>query len=79
MPQSFSSRLTEEIRRLIDHQYPFGRCDACLALHFGVTLAKAKAVALKLAGEPGLQREHAICEMCHRTVELTSMVLQVRH
>ena len=67
-----SSRLTDEIGRLLENHSPFGRCDACLAVYFRISLAEAKAAALKLVGEPRFQRQDAICDMCYRTVLLTS-------
>lgn len=78
MPRSSSSRLICDTRRLIEERHPLFRCDGCLALHFGVSLAAARAAALKVASEPGFQRHNAVCERCNRKLELTTMRLRRR-
>jgi hypothetical protein len=62
-----------EIRQLLEHQPPFAHCDACLALHLGVSLADSRAAALAVANEPRFNRKRGECYTCRRTVELTSM------
>jgi hypothetical protein len=78
VPRSSSSRLASNIRKLIEQRHPYFCCDTCLALHFRVSLAEAKAVALKVATEPGFRRQQAICETCGRTLELTSVTVRLR-
>jgi hypothetical protein len=62
-----------EIRRLLEQQRPFAHCDACLALHLGVSLAESRAAAVAVANEPRFNRKRGECYTCRRTVDLTSM------
>ena len=62
------------IRQLLEQQRPFAHCDACLALHLGVSLAESRAAALAVANEPRFSRKRGECYTCRRTVELTSML-----
>jgi hypothetical protein len=62
-----------EIRDLLDQYRPFAHCDGCLALRLHVSLAEGRAAALRLAAEPGFERQRSECHTCRRTVELTSM------
>ena len=78
MPRSSSFRLAPAIRQLIEEEYPRACCDACLALHFRVSLAEAKEAALKLAVEPGFCRKQAICDACQRALDITSSVVRLR-
>jgi hypothetical protein len=63
----------DEIRQLLDQQRPFAHCDACLALHLGVSLAESRAAASAVASEPRFGRKRAECYTCRRSVELTSI------
>jgi len=49
-----------------------------LALQFGVSLEEAAEAASKLAVEPGFQRRPDKCEMCKRTVNITSLASGMR-
>jgi hypothetical protein len=60
-------------RQLLEQQRPFAHCDACLALHLGVSLADSRAAALTVANEPHFGRKRGECYTCRRTVELTSI------
>jgi hypothetical protein len=62
-----------EIRDLLDQHRPFAHCDGCLALRLQVSLADGRAAALRLAAEPGFERQRGECYTCRRTVELTAM------
>lgn len=61
------------IRDLLEHQRPFAHCDGCLALRLHVSLAESRAAALRLAGEPGFNRQRCECHTCLRMVELTAI------
>jgi hypothetical protein len=61
-----------DIRQLLARQSPLAYCDACLALHLGISLADAKAAAFGVSAEPGFSRQRRDCYACGRTVELTS-------
>lgn len=50
-------RAISEIRQLLEQRRPFAHCDACLALHLGVSFS----------------RKRGKCYTCRRTVELTSI------
>jgi mono/diheme cytochrome c family protein len=65
------SDLEERVRRLLLGHAPFAYCDACLALHFEVSLADARGAAVAVAGAAGYQRGTGECSSCHRTAELT--------
>jgi len=84
MERSSAGRLVSDVRRLLEGQHPLSCCepltccDACLALQFGVSLEEAAEAASKLAIEPGFQRRPAKCEMCKRTLEITSLAPKIR-
>jgi hypothetical protein len=78
MPRRRSSGLASDIRRSIEERHPSFCCDACLALHFGVPLAEARAAALRVASEPGFTRQQATCEMCSRTLEVTAITPRLK-
>ena len=78
MARSASFRLIAAIRRFIEQRHPDVCCDTCLALHMGVNLADARAIAFKLADEPGFRRRHALCGTCFRTRPLTCITVRVR-
>jgi len=50
-----------EIRQLLEQQRPFARCDACLALHLGISLAESRAAALAVGSEPRFSRKRGEC------------------
>ena len=64
--------LVGDVRRFFEERLPCSCCDACLALNFGVTLERARALALTLADSPGFIRERYRCDACERVVEVTS-------
>ena len=78
------ARLISDVRRLLERQHavassaPLACCDACLALQFRVSLAEATEAAETLAGEPGFQRQQAICETCGRMLEFTSITVRLQ-
>ena len=78
MAKSWSARLASDIRRLIEERAPSSCCDACLALHFAVSLAEARAVAMAVANESGYKRQEAVCSSCNRTLELTSLTTKLQ-
>ncbi len=65
------SDLEERVRRLLLGHAPLAYCDACLALHFEVSLADARGAAVGVATASGYQRDTGECSSCHRTAELT--------
>ena len=76
MVRAFPARLVFDIQQLLERHQPLEPlvcCDGCLALHFAVSLEEATAAALKVASEPGFQRRPGTCELCKRTLELTSV------
>ena len=78
MAKSSSSQLASDIRRLIEERAPSSCCDACFALHFAVSLAEARAVAMAVADVPGYKRQEAVCDSCNRTLELTAVTLKLK-
>jgi hypothetical protein len=64
---------TSEIRQLLARQRPDAHCDACLALHLGISLTEARAAALSVGCEPGYVRQRRDCYACRRGVELTAL------
>ena len=78
MERSSAGRSVSDIRRLIEERAPSSCCDACFALHFAVSLAEARAVAMAVANEPGYKRQEAVCGSCNRTLELTSLTTRLQ-
>ena len=82
MGRRLPARLISDLRRLLEGHHASARseplvcCDACLALHFRAMLAEATEAAEALAGEPGFLRKVSKCEMCKRTVNITSLALR---
>ena len=70
--------LVADVRRFFEEHRPCSCCDACLALNFGLTLERARALALTLADSPGFIRERHTCDACDRLVEVTSTGRQRR-
>jgi hypothetical protein len=64
--------LAAQVRRQIEARFPFAACDDCLA---ALLIAPAHAVreaSLVVAKDDGFMRRLRVCQMCRRTVELTS-------
>jgi hypothetical protein len=61
------------LRQLLVSQFPFGYCDACLALWLDVNPADANAAALTVGREPSFTRQRRDCYGCGRSIQLTSM------
>jgi len=81
MARAVPARLVLDIQQLLERHHsvePLVCCDGCLALHFAVSLEEATAAALKVASESGFQRRPGKCELCKRTLELTSAAAKRR-
>ncbi len=66
--------LLAAIATRLDNDRAAACCDACLALHFHVSLEEAHQAAMEVALRPRYIRKTRRCFGCRRTLELTCLM-----